>query len=219
MLHTYPTAAERRSLMSYGPTSTQEFEDLDAAIAAARALLEAAGDAFVAGVHADPDLCSLEDYLRASYVTADYLDAHPQDGSFVTRLMDADAWRAEGITTARALDDQLFWSTFSDAYKEANGFRPRFQPESRAEAERMLDGLFARIAEDIERDRDDAFARDLDGEPSDEPEMTASGIRNVPLDPKTEAWLDLADAIDCGSRIRSSRRSRIVRLAGFAARV
>lgn len=218
-LHTYPTAETRKVLTSYGPTSVQEFEDLDAAIAAARAIMEAAGDAFAAGVYADPDLCSLEDYIRAGGLSADYLDAHPQDGCWVSRTLSAEEWRAEGVTTARQLDDQLFWQTFSDAYKEANGFRPRFHPETRAEAEAMLDGLFAQIAEQIDLEEDLEFIRELEGEPEDEPELSATGIRDVPLDPKTEAWLDVADAIDTGSRIRSSRGSKIVRLAGGSARI
>ena len=142
-LFIYPDADARASLARVEPVETLVFADLEAAIAAAQAHLDATRDPFAVQLDADPDAIDLDDYVRASNVVADWLEANPIERYFVSRV-DADHYReVYGVKTARELDDQLFWQGWSDAYKSATGCRPGYRPDSRAEAERILDGLYS----------------------------------------------------------------------------
>lgn len=140
----YPAADIRRDLSTIRPVETRRFAELEAAIDAARALYDASQDPFIAEVHADPDAASLEDYIRAENVAGAWLEANPKPGCMTGTLADADYFRETyGITTARELDDHLFWASWSDAYKSACGHRPSHRPETRAAAEHILEAAWA----------------------------------------------------------------------------
>ena len=63
-------------------------------------------------------------------------DLNKDKGCF--QLADAAHFETYGITTPAGLEDYLFWGSFSDIYKDANGVRPRHVTD-RAQAERILD--------------------------------------------------------------------------------
>ncbi len=51
--------------------------------------------------------------------------AHPTAGGYFTLTVAQAHWDAFGISTGQELADHLTRATFSDMYKERNGFRPR----------------------------------------------------------------------------------------------
>lgn len=107
-LFVYPSADIRRNLESWAPVDTLTFQDLDAAIDEANAILDATQDPFLVDVLADPDQSSIEDYLRARNAVASWVENHPQSGALFSTLAGADHFRdAYGIETARELHDYL----------------------------------------------------------------------------------------------------------------
>ena len=137
----YPTADERKALSSYGPVETRVFDNLEAAIAAATVILDQSQDPFLASVVADVSASTLEQYLEGRNFTARWLEKNPTSGCFSSRLMGADDWRKEGITTALELEDYLDVCTFSDVYKSVRGFRPKNIPSDPAERARILERI------------------------------------------------------------------------------
>lgn len=103
-------------------------------------------DLFDIYIQPDPDMVTPLEYQEMVNIPAEYLHQNPDayPNCWMGHLAMAD--RYEGDRTARRMDDDLFWSTFSDSYKDACGFRPRGFTGTRAEAERVLESLYREYA-------------------------------------------------------------------------
>lgn len=117
----------------YKPIVTLKFKTIDELISRAWAYMDKMGDPFLWYYDLDMDAISLEDYVRVANLQADWLDQNPIEGMWIGRLY----LNGSGYKTAREADDALFWSNFSDWYKEEYGVRP-FGKIAREEAERMM---------------------------------------------------------------------------------
>lgn len=131
----------RAGAVSRTPIRLLEFESLQDAMDLAEAELAAERHPLAAEVWPDPDRCSLEEYVAAYNVHAEAQEVWgSESGAYRGLLAPAGYWRDfEGISTARQLDDVRFWTTFSDAFKAVHGWRPRYLPKTREEAEQLLE--------------------------------------------------------------------------------
>lgn len=76
------------------------------------------------------------DHAKTFFSVQDYIDDLNKDNEFC-KLADATHFAQYGIRSPEALEEYLFWGSFSDIYKDRNGIRPRWITD-RLEAERIL---------------------------------------------------------------------------------
>ena len=120
----------------YRPVLTLKFSKVDELTACAWEHMDNLRYPFAWHATLDLDAVTLAEYMRVQNLNADWLDENPIDGTWVGRL----EFDEGEFKSARAADDYLFWTSYSDVYKSKHGFRPRFDPSmTREEATRLLE--------------------------------------------------------------------------------
>ena len=108
-------------------TETHEYSDWDAALSVAQDRWTETSNVFSARIYPDhTGFDDLADFIAAENASADWLEAHPQEGCFITSLTPSlSYWSKVGVTTPEQLARCLAIETYSDFFKDVNGFRPR----------------------------------------------------------------------------------------------
>ncbi|MCW3784322.1 hypothetical protein [Defluviimonas salinarum] len=109
------------------PYQTLEFDDPDAAIAAAIGRIRETGSISAACITADCALCAdLPAYFKLTNAIAKWLAENPIDGSWMGILTeDPEHWAEIGVKTPLEMEKYLLLTEYSDYHKSVRGFRPR----------------------------------------------------------------------------------------------
>jgi hypothetical protein len=109
------------------PVRILETDDAEEAVRLAREALGAARSISAASVKADWRICpDLATYFRLENAVADWHEENPIEGCWIGRLVDdPEHWAGYGVRTPEELEKHLLLASYSDTFKEVNGFRPR----------------------------------------------------------------------------------------------
>jgi hypothetical protein len=108
-------------------TETHDYANWNDALSVARDRWNETGDVFSARTYPDhTSFNSLSDYIAALNADADWLEANPQEGCFISALTTSlDFWAKIGVRNPVDLAHSLALETYATLFKDVNGFRTR----------------------------------------------------------------------------------------------